>query len=267
MAHVFSFSTHRTRTRLAPSTLAPRALFNSRRPARRLRRRARDDSPSSSRLFSLTSSCRPGRLSRRAPPHPWRWQPARDVWITRIGITDSEDERGGRRSGYVTGDEYRDGRDSGSCVVSEPTRGRDDTHLRDASAGRAWQGPIARRPKFLLLRRGARESSHLRASLRHEPSVRRLRARRRRRHGHAPDPAGGGDPEQTVERAETHRVSGVEWSDGTTTLALGNQDKACGSRHSSVVFRGKRLAGEIDAFRAVSTTKSSVSTARASRHS
>ena len=29
--------------------------------------------------------------------------------------------------------EYRNTRESGSCVVFEPTRGRDDRHLRDAS--------------------------------------------------------------------------------------------------------------------------------------
>lgn len=36
----------------------------------------------------------------------------------------------------MTGDgyrEYRNTRESGSCVVFEPTRGRDDRHLRDAS--------------------------------------------------------------------------------------------------------------------------------------
>ena len=36
--------------------------------------------------------------------------------------------------------EYRDTRESGSCVVFEPTRGRDDRHLRDASAGRFERG-------------------------------------------------------------------------------------------------------------------------------
>ena len=39
----------------------------------------------------------------------------------------------------MTGDgyrEYRNTRESGSCVVFEPTRGRDDRHLRDASVER-----------------------------------------------------------------------------------------------------------------------------------
>ena len=48
-------------------------------------------------------------------------------------------------------------------------------------------------------------SSPLGASRSHEPGVRGFRSRRGGRHGHAADPASGGDPEQTVKRAETHR--------------------------------------------------------------
>ena len=48
----------------------------------------------------------------------------------------------------MTGDGYRNTcREGGSCVVFEPTRGRDDTRLRDASAVRARRGPIATRKK------------------------------------------------------------------------------------------------------------------------
>lgn len=93
--HVFLVSTHRTRTRLAPSTLASRALFTSSLPARRLRRHARGGSPSSTRFLSLTSSCRPRRLAWHAPPHPRRWQPARDVWIM-TWIAKTRGEGGGQ---------------------------------------------------------------------------------------------------------------------------------------------------------------------------
>ena len=83
---------------------------------------------------------------------------------------------------------------------------------------RRARGPIATRKEARAsLRRGARESSHLRATLRHEPGVRRLRARAGP--WPYPRPSRRRDQNSPLSAQSPSCVSSVEWSDVKTTLS------------------------------------------------